>query len=584
MGNSYSVPNASDGNRMRGSTRNKLSKPKVGNHRESPIAKPKVNRISDSLKDRRDTRERIFSAIFEIGQETPQNLDSIVPEYSSHTQRHHNPPTRRYSLRRRSSILATPRNLETDLAPKDEEQLGPISMRRKSYSSITIKRRRSQLIAPPPATATRRLSESGTAPTPFLLQLTNLATQNFAEIARAQTPSGYSTIGAFERGSLRVVNCTTSPSSEGLQSNKVSRSSITDGVNATELNSSYSSAIDVTDTLTMRATSGPENDSSIQPHEQLLSVHALPAVWCGLEALDSRTTELQPYIVCEARSPEFASDPALLDKSDITAQSAITVPLYTEASEGNQCNPIHPRPLPPRSPAVNAITSAHHTHTSHSECGSREVRRPAFRRGSDSGYSSTKSISSRKSFSDRNSNTALPCSRVGSGNRLDYAPTTFEPSKAESESSWPHQQHEAVEGLSPTASRSLQRCSSYRGLDSSIMSISYTCDKPQRELRSAVSNNDLGTAVHASLTNYRIRSSSVEYRLSHPVETSGTAVPSGYSELLFGTIVIPAPVSQITISHPDTEYYRRFRKRKTASGKLCSGVSTQLTRLSHMSS
>lgn len=75
-------------------------------------------------------------------------------------------------------------------------------------------RRRSLLIAAPPATATRKPTKSrsnsmdvcGIPPDPF-----TLSPEQEYDLGRCTTPSGYSVLGAFKRGSLRIANGAASP-------------------------------------------------------------------------------------------------------------------------------------------------------------------------------------------------------------------------------------------------------------------------------------------------------------------------------------------------------------------------------------
>ena len=72
----------------------------------------------------------------------------------------------------------------------------------------SVVRRRSQIFAAPPATKTRRQqipTLEGAMPTSQLFAL------DLAEADRSETPSGYSVLGGFKRGSLRIVNTVASP-------------------------------------------------------------------------------------------------------------------------------------------------------------------------------------------------------------------------------------------------------------------------------------------------------------------------------------------------------------------------------------
>lgn len=109
-------------------------------------------------------------------------------------------------LRRGSMVTRSSTNSSSACAPPPN--------RNSEISSMGTVRRRSQLLAAPPATATRKPTKShrhsmdisDISPDPF-----SLATPSGNDIGRCTTPSGYSVLGAFKRGSLRIANGTASP-------------------------------------------------------------------------------------------------------------------------------------------------------------------------------------------------------------------------------------------------------------------------------------------------------------------------------------------------------------------------------------
>lgn len=109
-------------------------------------------------------------------------------------------------LRRGSMVTRSSTNSSSACASPPDRNSG--------IPSMGTVRRRSQLLAAPPATATRKPTKSyrnsmdisDISPDPFSLAL---PLEN--DIGRCTTPSGYSVLGAFKRGSLRIANGAASP-------------------------------------------------------------------------------------------------------------------------------------------------------------------------------------------------------------------------------------------------------------------------------------------------------------------------------------------------------------------------------------
>lgn len=111
-------------------------------------------------------------------------------------------------LRKGSMVTRSPTNSSAACAPPPG--------RNSEVPSVGTVRRRSQLLAAPPATATRKPTKSHKqtqnppitllSPDPFAIE-----SPLGSDPARCTTPSGYSVLGAFKRGSLRIANGAASP-------------------------------------------------------------------------------------------------------------------------------------------------------------------------------------------------------------------------------------------------------------------------------------------------------------------------------------------------------------------------------------
>src|SRR5690606_22155575 len=113
---------------------------------------------------------------------------------------------------RRGSLLSDPATPTIS----DETYLdGHYRPSRRSFSNNIFFRRRSLVSAAPPATRTRNdtlaVPPSHISKKPSMqLDALDLVDVN---LNRAQTPSGYSVLGGFKRGSLQIVNGEASPAS-----------------------------------------------------------------------------------------------------------------------------------------------------------------------------------------------------------------------------------------------------------------------------------------------------------------------------------------------------------------------------------
>lgn len=86
--------------------------------------------------------------------------------------------------------------------------------RTSDITSMGTVRRRSQILAAPPATATRKPTKSrrnSMDVSDISLDPLTLAPELEYDLGRCNTPSGYSVLGAFKRGSLRIANGAASP-------------------------------------------------------------------------------------------------------------------------------------------------------------------------------------------------------------------------------------------------------------------------------------------------------------------------------------------------------------------------------------
>ncbi|KAI5811515.1 hypothetical protein DFH27DRAFT_605613 [Peziza echinospora] len=226
MGNTHSAPATSYVDR----NVNKLSKPRLGSHRREGSNKSPVH-MSRDLSNRSHPesrgaesnrgREKSRAATWQNTQENDGSRMAATPSQDGRARRASSvaaaytekaSPISRYASRRNS--MATPAirtsrgEIENDTVPDviqhpwDREQLNTES---------SIIRRRSQLFAAPPATASRRQELSlANLPVPET-RFSGLLALDLADIDNVKTPSGYSVLGGFKRGSLRIMN-QTSPS------------------------------------------------------------------------------------------------------------------------------------------------------------------------------------------------------------------------------------------------------------------------------------------------------------------------------------------------------------------------------------
>ena len=209
MGNTQSVPSVGRQD-SKGAEygRRKLSKPRVGNHgsRRGISCFPQTSiRIGS----------RVSKAKNEVVQGDLEN-ETTLKSWSAH-RRHHslsysrhpvshtkNQPLDRSAYRGAFPKYSSIASQNSIMTSHNTRATGL----EQSHPPLSIMRRRSQIFTAstkPPRQPTFTLD--GGIPTPQLLAL------DLADRDRAQTPSGYSVLGVFKRGSLRIVNTTDSPAS-----------------------------------------------------------------------------------------------------------------------------------------------------------------------------------------------------------------------------------------------------------------------------------------------------------------------------------------------------------------------------------
>ncbi|RPB28854.1 hypothetical protein L211DRAFT_844915 [Terfezia boudieri ATCC MYA-4762] len=232
MGNTHSVSRVDRQDTKRPEYgRRKLSKPRVGNYSGRrglsyfpPPSAVTVGRVLNAKNE----------AVQEISSAAPWQQaiwgDTSIPDLENETctLKSWGPHRRHHSLYYSRHPLSHTRNQSPDLAGSYRGTSRPhsrygstrnsklTSQSRpepeatdllQSHPPPSVMHRRSQIFAAPPATKTRQqptFTLEGGVPAPQQLAL---------ELAgRAQTPTGYSVLGGFKRGSLRIVNTTASPS------------------------------------------------------------------------------------------------------------------------------------------------------------------------------------------------------------------------------------------------------------------------------------------------------------------------------------------------------------------------------------
>lgn len=247
MGAAHSTPSQIEGGQIPITPplpRNKLTKPRTNsNNTREASCLPSIplslslsrssfhgsSKPSSTVNYQTITEDRVSGAIFAIeysqtapsiaGNRNPGRWDRLgdhAPDYQNHA----------------DNLLLNPMSAAPPLAPgpilvnSGTPRRGSIIMRSSTNSStqppnrnpdispMGTVRRRSLLIAAPPATATRKPTKShrnstevcGITPDHLILP-----PEQEYDLGRCTTPSGYSVLGAFKRGSLRIANGAASP-------------------------------------------------------------------------------------------------------------------------------------------------------------------------------------------------------------------------------------------------------------------------------------------------------------------------------------------------------------------------------------
>ncbi|KAF8443590.1 hypothetical protein BGX38DRAFT_1143791 [Terfezia claveryi] len=232
MGNTQSVPSDDRQDSKRPEYgRRKLSKPRVGNHSGrrglSYFPPPSAITVGGVLNAKNEAVQEIGSAApwqqaiwgdtnisdLEDGTCTLKSWGPHRQHHSRYYSRHPLSHTWNQSLDLAGSYRGTSRPLSrfgstrNSMLTSESRPEPEATDLQQSHPPSSVMHRRSQIFAAPPATKTRRqptFTLEGGMPAPQQLAL------ELAE--RAQTPTGYSVLGGFKRGSLRIVNTTASPS------------------------------------------------------------------------------------------------------------------------------------------------------------------------------------------------------------------------------------------------------------------------------------------------------------------------------------------------------------------------------------
>lgn len=407
MGNSQSVPSVDREKSKRPTIeRRKLSKPRVGNHsgrREIPCLPPASAIIGGRVSKTKNAAAQGMNRAVPRQQTIPEasgilsaedgiviyNESSQTRRYSlsfsrhpsmSHTRKHSltgsyrdtSLPLTRYNSSRKSTLTSQHARAELETIGTEE-----------SHPLPSVMRRRSQIFAAPPATKTRRQPTfvlEGGLPTPQLLAL---------DLDRAQTPSGYSVLGVFKRGSLRIVNAAASPASS-TQDTRPKRRNTT----PSHPNASTCSVLLLTPTPQLTITSNNDNVGYFGHHGKL----AVPnTVFCStsnaesIEALTPLSFQTAPEEHCEVSELSKLAEAIQVDSHSISEANSAhlgddsALSLTRDASINSS---IH-SDLPGHSTAEVIQTSK------------KAARRPSVKAGTDSGYCSTGSIRSWRSWSGK---------------------------------------------------------------------------------------------------------------------------------------------------------------------------------------
>lgn len=219
MGNSLSTTDHGEP-KLSITTRNKLCKPRVGRLRSR-------RRILWLLPGAKVSKQRCEPAHWTCYALPEQPLPSRVSSDPDAEITHHSPKSDSSNLRHcspaQSRHPSSAHSRNSSVCESYQDTCQPHSRRNSTLMSkpeprdfglgnghdpSSVVRRRSQIFAAPPATKTRRqqIPTLGSA-----MPASQLLALNPIPADRAGTPSGYSVLGVFKRGSLRIVNTVASP-------------------------------------------------------------------------------------------------------------------------------------------------------------------------------------------------------------------------------------------------------------------------------------------------------------------------------------------------------------------------------------
>lgn len=250
MGAAHSIPSQIEGGQLPTTPhhpRNKLTKPRTNsNNTREPSCLPSLplslslsrsslhgsSKPSSTVNYQTITESEVSGAIFAIeysqtapsitGNRNPGRWDRLGVHISDHPNHADNPLLNSVSAASSALPLALGHTLVNSGIPRKGSMVTRSSTnssaqppnRNSDIPPMGTVRRRSLLIAAPPATATRKPTKScrnsmevfDIAPDRL-----DLPPEQEYDLGRCTTPSGYSVLGAFKRGSLRIANGAASP-------------------------------------------------------------------------------------------------------------------------------------------------------------------------------------------------------------------------------------------------------------------------------------------------------------------------------------------------------------------------------------
>lgn len=247
MGAAQSTPSQIEGGQLPTTSpppRNKLTKPRTNsnNTREASclpplplslsLSRPSLHgnsKPSSAVHYQSIIDDQTSGAIFAIeysqtaqsivGNRTPGRWDRLGDHVSDHPTRADNPSLNAMLAANSAPPLVLSPALVSNGIPRRGSMATRSSANSNTQSSnrnpdippMGTVRRRSLLIAAPPATATRKPTKSRRGSMEVSTIPFTLSPEQEYDLGRCTTPSGYSVLGAFKRGSLRIANGAASP-------------------------------------------------------------------------------------------------------------------------------------------------------------------------------------------------------------------------------------------------------------------------------------------------------------------------------------------------------------------------------------